>query len=239
MNLLETVDVTKVYQGEGHETRVLRGVSFAVKKGEFVALMGPSGSGKSTLLHILGFLDRHTEGVYRFEGKEFSDYTEDELAHVRNKKMGFIFQSFNLLSRASVLDNVMLPLQYSDIPISEWKDRAYERIASVGLMHRIDHTSAQLSGGERQRVAIARALVNDPEVVFADEPTGNLDSKSGGGILQTIQKLNEEEERTIILITHESHTAEHAKRIVHIKDGTIDSDTIITQRRTSTGELNK
>ena len=239
MNVIEAKDITKVFGGKGHETRALRGVTFTIEKGEFVALMGPSGSGKSTLLHILGFLDPLTAGEYRFNGKTFEGYTPDELAHIRNKNMGFIFQSFNLLSRSSVLDNVMLPLQYSGYPEREWEDMALERIAKVGLMHRILHTPAQLSGGEKQRVAIARALVTDPDVVFADEPTGNLDSESGGNVMKMIQELNEKEGRTVILITHEKFTSEHAKRAIHIHDGEIVSDKKIRNRRKASDKLLK
>lgn len=231
MALIEAKNIKKTYFGDGNETHVLRGVSFEIEKGEFVAIMGPSGSGKSTLLHILGFLDSHTSGEYFFEGKKASDYDEDEVAQVRNKKMGFVFQFFNLLSRTSVLENVKLPLLYSDIKESLWDDTAMKSIEAVGLSHRIEHSPGQLSGGEQQRAAIARALVNKPDVIFADEPTGNLDSKSGKGVMGILQKLNEETGQTIILITHESETAEHADRIIHVLDGEIESDQKVKQRR--------
>lgn len=231
MALIEAKDLCKIYEEEKVKTPVLRGVSFAIAKGEFVAIMGPSGSGKSTLLHILGFLDRHTSGEYRFEGKTIDDYSREELAHIRNKKMGFVFQSFNLLSRATVLENVKLPLLYSDIKENLWDDMAKRAIESVGLGHRTNYDSSQLSGGEKQRVAIARAFVNNPEIIFADEPTGNLDSKSGKTVMEVLQKLNEEQKHTIILITHETYTAELAKRIIYIRDGKIESDKIVKNQR--------
>ena len=206
------------------KTPALRGVSLDITEGEFVAVMGPSGSGKSTLLHILGFLDRATAGEYRFDGKAIDDFSETQLAHVRNKKMGFVFQSFNLLPRTTVFDNVRLPLLYSDTKPSEGNKLSAEAIGSVGLSHRADYRTSQLSGGERQRVAIARALVNKPEVIFADEPTGNLDTKSGKAIMEILQGFNEESGYTIILITHETYTAQHARRIIHLTDGRVDSD---------------
>lgn len=225
MSLILCENVDKTYFGDGIATLVLRSVSFSIDAGEFVAIMGPSGSGKSSLLHILGFLDRHTGGIYRFDGKTVDDYDAAELAKVRNEKMGFVFQSFNLLARSSVYDNVMLPLLYSRTKSIEWESRVKKLIASVGLTHRIDHEPSQLSGGERQRVAIARALVNDPAVIFADEPTGNLDTKSGAVVMEIFRKLNKEEGRTIILITHEKDVAENADRILFIQDGTLISDT--------------
>lgn len=231
MPLIETHNLTKVYADDGAKTRALNGVTFSIQKGEFVAIMGPSGSGKSTLLHILGFLDHHTSGEYRFEGKTIDDYSREELAHVRNKKMGFIFQAFNLLPRTSVFENVKLPLMYSDIKKSEWDGMTKKAIESVGLSHRIHHEPSQLSGGEKQRVAIARALIMKPDLIFADEPTGNLDSQSGKKIMEILQKLNEEREHTIILITHETYTAEHAERIIRIIDGTVEKDEIVKHRR--------
>ena len=215
--------VENVEKSYSDGTWALRGVSLTIEKGEFVAIMGPSGSGKSTLLHVLGFLDRQTKGRYLFDGKTIDDYTENELAHVRNKRMGFVFQAFNLLARATVLENVMLPLLYSDVKKSERVDIAKKAIASVDLSHRLEHVSSQLSGGEKQRVAIARALVNDPDVIFADEPTGNLDSASGKTIMKIIQNLNKEG-HTVILITHETYTAEHAQRIIRMLDGMIESE---------------
>lgn len=227
MPLIEVSNIAKTYP-DG--TRALRGATFSIQEGEFVAIMGPSGSGKSTLLHILGFLDRHTKGQYRFDGKTFDDYTSDEVAHVRNKKMGFVFQMFNLLPRTSVLENVKLPLLYSEVKESEWDERARQAIESVGLSHRILFSPSKLSGGERQRVAIARALVNKPQVIFADEPTGNLDSKSGEVIIEILQRLNDEG-HTVILITHENYLSEHAKRIIYFKDGEIESDMYVANQR--------
>lgn len=239
MSIIKVEKLKKVYLSEGTETTAVSDVSFDIKQGEFVAIMGPSGSGKSTLLHILGFLDRYSEGAYFFDGKEMSDYTESQLADVRNKKMGFVFQSFNLLARTSVLENVMLPLIYSNYPEKKWHDMALSAIEIVGLSHRLHHTPAQLSGGEKQRAAIARALVTKPQVIFADEPTGNLDSKSGQIVMETLQKLNEESGHTIILITHETYTAEHAERIIHIKDGMLFSDQKVKSRHHANQEFKK
>lgn len=230
MPLIEVKNLTKIYSNEGVQTPAVNGVSFAIQQGEFVAVMGPSGSGKSTLLHILGFLDTHTAGEYHFDGKSMSDYSGDEIARLRNKKMGFVFQAFNLLPKTSVLENVKLPLLYSDIPEKEWDERARRAVEAVGLSHRLNHESAQLSGGEKQRVAIARALVNNPQVIFADEPTGNLDSKSGQVVMEIIQRLSEKEGKTVILITHETYTAAHAKRIITMHDGMIASDEQVNHR---------
>jgi putative ABC transport system ATP-binding protein len=232
MAQIEARNLTKIYVDESGttETVALNKVSFTIEKGEFVAIMGPSGSGKSTLLHILGFLDEPTSGHYSFDSKNALDYSPEEAALVRNKKMGFIFQAFNLLPKTTVLENVKLPLLYSDIPESEWNARALTAIDMVGMSHRVKHEPAELSGGEKQRVAIARALVNDPEIIFADEPTGNLDSKSGQIVMEAIQTLNDHG-HTVILITHETSTAENAKRIIHVRDGAIESDTKVSNRR--------
>src|SRR3989338_1682265 len=230
MAFIEVENLEKVYSDGAVETPALRGVSFAIREGEFVAIMGPYGSGKSTLLHILGFLDRPTRGTYHFGGKTIDDWTDGELARIRNKKMGFVFQSFSLLPRTTTLDNVKLPLLYSSVHSSHHDELARRAIEAVGLAHRLNHEPSQLSGGERQRVAIARALVNDPDIIFADEPTGNLDSKSGQTIMEIIQRLNEKEGRTVILITHETYTAEHAQRIIHLRDGTIESDIPVHHR---------
>jgi putative ABC transport system ATP-binding protein len=232
------IEVKNVEMGYADGTRALQGVTFNIEKGEFVAIMGPSGSGKSTLLHVLGFLDRHTKGTYRFDGKTIDDYSLNEIAHTRNKKMGFIFQAFNLLARTSVLENVKLTLLYSKVKESERDAIALSAIESVGLSHRVDHLSSQLSGGEKQRVAIARALVNNPEIIFADEPTGNLDSKSGQTVMEIIQKLNEEG-HTVILITHETYTAEHAQRIIKILDGKVESDTKVSHRHSAQEHFTK
>ncbi|OGZ04147.1 MAG: macrolide ABC transporter ATP-binding protein, partial [Candidatus Liptonbacteria bacterium RIFOXYC1_FULL_36_8] len=223
----------KTYLSDGVPTPAVCDVSFEIKKGEFVAIMGPSGSGKSTLLHVLGFLDRPSGGEYLFENRNFESYSDEEVAKIRNKKLGFVFQAFNLLSRTSVLENVKLPLLYSDVKESLWNEKAKKAIEAVGLSHRLDHEPSELSGGEKQRVAIARALVNNPEVIFADEPTGNLDSKSGKNIMEILEDLNKKNGHTIILITHETFTAEHAERIIHILDGKIDSDRKVEKRRTA------
>jgi len=235
--LLESKNLEMVYADGDTKTTALNGVDLDIAKGEFVAIMGPSGSGKSTLLHILGFLDRNTGGEYKFDGKLMDDLTDEELAEVRNKKMGFVFQSFNLLSRTSVLDNVKLPLLYAKKSEAEADKLAKKAIKSVGLEHRMEHEPSELSGGEKQRVAIARALVNDPLVIFADEPTGNLDSKSGENIMDILYDLNEAG-KTIMLITHEKHTAKYAERIIHLKDGKIERiEKIGKGRGTEYGEL--
>ncbi len=231
--LIKATDLQKIYKDDEVSTTALQGVSFSVQSGEFVAIMGPSGCGKSTLLHILGFLDRQTAGTYEFESRSMNTYSDEELARVRNKRMGFVFQTFNLLPKLTVLENVKLPLLYSDIKESLWEEKGRRAVESVGLGHRINHASSKLSGGEKQRVAIARALVNDPQVIFADEPTGNLDSKSGQVIMSMLQKLNIQEKHTIILVTHETYTAEHAQRIIRVLDGKIENDTKVQNRRTS------
>ena len=230
MNVIELENLSKRYSDGKTETIALRDVSFSVRQGEFLSIMGPSGSGKSTLLHLLGLLDIPSSGRYCFDGKNIETYNPDELAYIRNAKMGFVFQAFNLLARTTVLENVKLPLVYSTVAESEWNEKAKNAVEAVGLTHRINHQTSELSGGERQRVAIARALVNNPQVIFADEPTGNLDSKSGKNIMSIIQHLNEEQGRTIILITHETGTAEHAERIIRLKDGMIESDTKVEHR---------
>ncbi|MGE5297870.1 MAG: ABC transporter ATP-binding protein [Acidobacteriaceae bacterium] len=227
MALIEITGLNKDYDNEGVVTPVLHELNFKIEAGEFVAIMGPSGSGKSTLMHILGFLDRPTSGSYTFEGKDTAQFSEDTLASFRNEKVGFVFQSFNLLPRTTVLENVMLPLNYSKK--KNYSALARQALDSVGLSHRLDYYTNQISGGEKQRVAIARALVNDPAVIFADEPTGNLDSKSGNVVMEILQHLNDEG-RTIILVTHESDTASHAKRILKIKDGMIISDQKVKNR---------
>ncbi len=219
-------------------TKVLHGLSFSIEKGEFVAIMGPSGSGKSTLMHILGFLDKATSGNYHFEGRDVTKLEDDELALMRNEKIGFVFQSFNLLPRTTVLENVKLPLTYSKHG-KNVDETAKKVLKSVGLGHRMDYYTNQISGGEKQRVAIARALVNDPSVIFADEPTGNLDSKSGVQIMEILQKLNKQG-NTIILVTHETYTSEHAKRIIQIHDGLIIKDYLVEHRRVANdGEILK
>jgi putative ABC transport system ATP-binding protein len=229
--IIDVKNLWKVYENEGARTEALRGVSFNIKKGEFVAIMGPSGSGKSTLLHILGLLDNHTDGSYHFSGRDVGSYNQDEIAKLRNHKVGFVFQAFNLLPHETVLENVKLPLMYSDIPESKWNKIAEDAVISVGLGHRMNHEAVQLSGGEKQRVAIARALIHSPEIIFADEPTGNLDSKSGQAIIEIIQKLNIDLGHTIILITHETYMAEYAERIIRLHDGQIVSCENVKNRR--------
>jgi putative ABC transport system ATP-binding protein len=227
MSLINVENLKKDYENDGVLTSVLHGVDFRMELGEFVAIMGPSGSGKSTLMHILSFLDRPTTGLFEFEGEDTKNFSKDYLARLRNERIGFVFQSFNLLPRTTVLDNVKLPLIYSQKKNQD--DLARKALADVGLSHRLDFYTNQISGGEKQRVAIARALVCDPAVIFADEPTGNLDSKSGNAVLEILQKLNDAG-HTIILVTHEMDTANHAKRIIHIKDGMIIGDERVAKR---------
>lgn len=229
--IVQVQGLKKAYENDGVKTEVLHGIDFEIPEGQFVSIMGPSGSGKSTLMHILGFLDVLSEGKYLFEGRDVSKLTEDELAIARGEKVGFIFQAFNLLPKTSVLENVKLPLLYSNVPVSKRDTLAKEAIEIVGLGHRMYNLSNQLSGGERQRVAIARALIRKPPVIFADEPTGNLDSKSGAQVMKILQTLNIEQKHTIILVTHETYTSEHAERIIRIKDGLIDSDEPVQHRR--------
>jgi len=230
MTLIEAKDLCKEYVNEEVKTPVLHDLNFKIEEGEFVAIMGPSGSGKSTLMHILSFLDKISCGKYLFKNKDVSEFSDDQLAEMRSKEVGFIFQAFNLLPRTTVLENVMLPLIYNGLSATARNFKAKQALISVGLEHRLNYFTNQLSGGEKQRVAIARALVNDPSVIFADEPTGNLDSKSGLQVMKILQSLNEEG-KTIILVTHERYTAEHAKRILRIKDGVIVSDEQVLNRQ--------
>lgn len=230
--MIEVTNLTKKYKTGETEFNALKGVTFAINDGEFVAIMGPSGSGKSTLMHMLGALDTPTNGKYFLDGKDVSELSDDELADIRKSKIGFVFQSFNLLPRTTVLRNVMIPLVYAEIEPQERIRRAEKALKAAGLDEtHFNHLSNQLSGGQIQRVAIARALVNDPSLILADEPTGNLDSKTGEIVLDTFQKLNIEHGRTIVLITHEKEIAEHAERIIHIKDGMILSDEKVKNRR--------
>jgi putative ABC transport system ATP-binding protein len=237
--LISLNNIKKDFANEEIITKVLHGISFEVEKGEFISIMGPSGSGKSTLMHIMGFLDRATSGVYKFEGKNVTSLEDDQLAKLRNEKIGFVFQAFNLLPRTTVLENVKLPLVYAHNKNFDPTEQAVKVLESVGLGHRLEYHTNQISGGEKQRVAIARALVNEPSVIFADEPTGNLDSKSGAQTMRLLQDLNEEG-NTIILVTHETYTSEHAKRIIKIKDGEIFDDYKVKNRRFAhEGELLK
>jgi len=228
--LIELRDVVKTYQMGDTEVRALDGVSLSIAAGEFTAVMGASGSGKSTLMNILGCLDRPTGGEYRLEGNEVSRLSTDQLAEIRNRTLGFVFQNFNLLSRTSALENVELPLLYAGVGSAERHVRASESLGKVGLADRAHHHPNQMSGGQQQRVAIARALVNRPRLILADEPTGNLDSKTSEEVMAIFQELNEEG-RTVVLITHEPDIADYAKRIVSFRDGKIVSDTPVARRR--------
>ena len=229
--LIETHNIRKVYGEDDGQTIALDDVSLSIPRGQFLAIMGPSGSGKSTLLQILGFLDKQTSGTYLFNGVSSEEYSEDALARLRNEQIGFVFQSFNLLPKTSVYENVLLPLVYSTVPSTQWKKRVTDSIEAVGLSHRTFHESGMLSGGEKQRCAIARALVMNPVLIFADEPTGNLDSASGRMVMETLEDLHDKQGHTIILITHEQPTAEHAERIIAVRDGKIESDSQNGKRR--------
>jgi len=222
-SLIELRDIKKSYEDDGVSTQALRGINFSINQGEFVSIMGPSGSGKSTLLHILGLLDKPTEGKYIFSGQDTTQFTEPYAAHFRNEEIGFIFQAFHLLARSTVLENVLMPMQYSRIPKSQHQARALEALEKVNMTHRLKHQPSQLSGGERQRVAIARSLVNNPKVLMADEPTGNLDSQSGKSVMEIIDSLHKQG-HTIIVITHETPAARYAQRIIRVQDGVITTD---------------
>jgi putative ABC transport system ATP-binding protein len=221
--MIKVTHISKIYQMDGLQTVALSDISFEIKKGEFVAIMGPSGSGKSTLMHILGALDLPTKGEYVLDGENVSELTDDKLADIRNRKIGFVFQAFNLLPRTTALKNVMLPMVYGGVDKEKRENIAKKFLTMVGLADRMHHTSNQLSGGQQQRVAIARALVMNPAIILADEPTGNIATNQAEEIMAIFQKLNEEG-HTIIMITHESEIAHHAKRIIHLKDGKIVDD---------------
>lgn len=222
--MIQIKDITKLYKTEMVETVALSHISFEIKKGEFTAIMGPSGSGKSTLMHILGALDKATSGEYILDGESVSDLSEDALADIRNRKIGFIFQAYNLLPRTTAIKNVMLPMVYAGIPEDERIAKATKYLEMVGLANRMNHTSNQLSGGQQQRVAIARGLVMNPAILLADEPTGNIASAQADEIMALFQKLHDEG-HTIVMITHEPDIASHATRIIHIRDGKITDDT--------------
>ena len=230
--MIEIKDITKIYGTGDAAFHALRGISFTIKDGEFVAIMGPSGSGKSTAMHILGCLDTPTSGTYNLNGKDVSKLSDDELAGIRCREIGFVFQQFNLLQRTSVLRNVMIPMIYAEVPREEREHRARKALESAGLEERFyGRFTSQLSGGQIQRVAIARSLVNDPTMILADEPTGNLDTKTGEIVLGTFQNLHEKSGKTIIVITHEQDVAEHAERIIYVRDGEISEDSKTHSRR--------
>ncbi len=236
--MIEDRDLKKDYIDEGEVTSALRGVSFTINKGDFVSIMGPSGSGKSTLVQILSFLDRPTGGTYTFLGRKTDDLSDIELAHIRNKNIGFVFQSFNLLTRLTSYENVEIPLIYSGVPVASRKKMIEDAIRSVGLDEKIYVETAKLSGGQKQRIAIARALVNDPDIIFADEPTGNLDSVSGAQVMSILDGLNRNG-RTVILVTHETNTAEFADRIIRLRDGALESDTPVKNPHRSREQFSK
>lgn len=221
--LIDIKNLEKIYKLGSVEVPALRGIGLSIKANEYVAVMGPSGSGKSTLMNLLGCLDTPTRGKYEFDGDDVSQMDDDELAFIRNKKIGFVFQTFNLLPRATAVHNVELPLIYSGVPSLRRKDLALQALEKVGLADRIQHKPSELSGGQRQRVAIARALVNEPSIILADEPTGNLDTKTGEEIMAILGQI-QEKGNTIILVTHEEYIAEHADRIIRLRDGRIESD---------------
>lgn len=233
--LIEMQNINKNYEVGGETVHALREINLAIKKNEYVAIMGPSGSGKSTLMNIVGCLDTPTAGTYILNGKKVSEMSDDELAEARNKEIGFVFQNFNLLSRSNALHNTELPLIYAGVKKHVRDEMAKTALDSVGLGSRMNHRPNELSGGQRQRVALARALVNNPSIVLADEPTGNLDSKTGEEIMEIFEKLHDNG-NTIILVTHELYIAEHANRIVHILDGSIASDDLTKNGRTSDGK---
>lgn len=229
MNIINIEHIAKIYQVGSEQVHALRDVSLRIDKNEYVAIMGPSGSGKSTLMNMLGCLDTPTSGIYDFKGVSVSEMTDNELARIRNKEIGFVFQTFNLLARSDAVHNVELPLIYAGVPSSERKERARQALIDVGLGDRMHHKPNELSGGQRQRVAIARALVTKPAIILADEPTGNLDSKTGEEIMALFHEIHEKG-NTIILVTHEEYIAEHALRILRLKDGLIEKDSPVEKR---------
>jgi putative ABC transport system ATP-binding protein len=230
MNIINIEHIAKVYQVGSEEVHALSDVSLRIDKNEYVAIMGPSGSGKSTLMNMLGCLDTPTSGKYDFKGVSVSDMTDNQLAAIRNREIGFVFQTFNLLARSDALHNVELPLIYAGISSHERKERALSALTDVGLKDRVHHKPNELSGGQRQRVAIARALVTNPAIILADEPTGNLDSKTGEEIMAVLHEIHQKG-NTIILVTHEEYIAEHAARIIRLRDGLIERDEVVTNRK--------
>lgn len=229
MNIINIEHIAKIYQVGLEEVRALRDVSLRIDKNEYVAIMGPSGSGKSTLMNMLGCLDTPTSGKYEFNGVNVSEMNDNELARIRNKEIGFVFQTFNLLPRSDALHNVELPLIYAGVSYSERREKAYKALVDVGLEDRVHHKPNELSGGQRQRVAIARALVTNPSIILADEPTGNLDSKTGEEIMNLFNEI-QQKGNTIILVTHEEYIAEHAARILRLKDGLVEKDEKVQNR---------
>ncbi len=228
-NIIKLENIAKIYEVGAEKVHALKDVSLTIDENEYVAIMGPSGSGKSTLMNIIGCLDTPSKGTYIFTGVNVSDMDDNELAEIRNKEIGFVFQTFNLLPRSNALHNVELPLIYAGIPKSERREKAVQALKSVGLEDRIYHKPNELSGGQRQRVAIARALVTNPSIILADEPTGNLDTKTGEDIMALFNELHQKG-HTIILVTHEEYIAEHAERIIRLRDGLIESDEAVAQR---------
>lgn len=231
MALIELRNVIKSYPLDGFDLKILKGITLRIENGEFVAIMGPSGSGKSTLMNILGCLDKPTGGEYALDGRNVENLSKDELAEIRNQKIGFVFQGFNLLARTSALENVELPMVYAGVNDEERRIKAEKALMSVGLSDRMHHQPSQLSGGQQQRVAIARAIVNEAPIIFADEPTGNLDTKMSVEIMELFTRLNKEMQRTIILVTHEEEIARYANRVIRIVDGEISSDEKVAKRR--------
>ncbi len=235
MNIIKIEHIAKIYQVGSEEVHALADVSLRIDKNEYVAIMGPSGSGKSTLMNILGCLDTPTKGLYDFTGENVSQMNDNELASIRNREIGFVFQTFNLLARSDALHNVELPLIYAGVSGHERRERAEDALEKVGLADRMTHKPNELSGGQRQRVAVARALVTNPSIILADEPTGNLDTKTGADIMELFHEIHQAG-NTIILVTHEEYIAEHAKRIIRLRDGLIEKDEIVERRFIPNGD---